>query len=537
LPELFAAQATKTPTATAVVFGDQSLSYGELDTRSSQLAHHLSALGVGPEVVVGLCVERSPEMLIALLGILKAGGAYLPLDPDYPPKRLGYMLEDAQAPLLLTQSALIDRLPTQDVRVVRLDTDGPAIAAKPAISPASGLQPQNTAYVIYTSGSTGSPKGVAVTHQNVVRLFGATDRLFRFGADDVWTLFHSFAFDFSVWEIWGALLKGGRLVVVPHSISRSPPDFLSLVAREGVTILNQTPSAFYHLMQADLENPGLGRALALRHVIFGGEALELGRLDQWYRRHADSAPLLTNMYGITETTVHVTHIALDRPMVAANPGSLIGCGLSDLRVYVLDDGLQPVPAGVMGELYVAGAGLARGYLRRAGLTAERFVADPFGPAGKRMYRTGDLARWRADGVLDFLGRADAQVKVRGFRIESGEIEAALVRHDDVAQAAVIAREDVPGNKRLVAYVVGSADPATLRAHLATSLPDYMVPSASSTARRCRRPTSRLPRCGARRARRRRNCSARCSPRCWGSSASASTTTSSSWAATPCWRRG
>ena len=335
--------------------------------------------------------------------------------------------------------------------------------------------------MIYTSGSTGEPKGAGIAHQNVVRLFGATERLFRFGADDVWTLFHSFAFDFSVWEIWGALLYGGRVVVVPHATSRSPADFLRLLAREGVTVLNQTPAAFYELMQADRESSDLGHALALRYVIFGGEALELRRLDEWYQRHSDSAPVLVNMYGITETTVHVSYIALDRAAVTANAGSLIGRGIADLRVYVLDGGLQPVPAGVTGELYVAGAGLARGYLGRAGLTAERFVADPYGPAGSRMYRTGDLARWRADGVLDFLGRADAQVKIRGFRIEPGEIEAVLTRHASVAQAAVIAREDVPGNKRLVAYVVAaagaSADAATLRAHVAASLPAHMVPAA------------------------------------------------------------
>ena len=481
LPELFAAQVARTPDAVAVVFGEQRLSYAALDARSNQLAHHLRALGVGPETVVGLCVERSPEMLVGLIGILKAGGAYLPLDPSYPRERLAYMVEDAHASVLVTHAALLDRLPAGGVGIVRLDTDWPIISECPAVAPASRLHPQNTAYVIYTSGSTGEPKGAGIAHQNVVRLFGATERLFRFGADDVWTLFHSFAFDFSVWEIWGALLYGGRVVVVPHATSRSPADFLRLLAREGVTVLNQTPAAFYQLMQADRESSELGHALALRYVIFGGEALELRRLDEWYQRHSDSAPLLVNMYGITETTVHVSYIALDRAAVTANAGSLIGRGIADLRVYVLDGGLQPVPAGVTGELYVAGAGLARGYLGRAGLTAERFVADPYGPAGSRMYRTGDLARWRADGVLDFLGRADAQVKIRGFRIEPGEIEAALTRHASVAQAAVIAREDQPGNKRLVAYVVAaagaSADAATLRAHVGQSLPAHMVPSA------------------------------------------------------------
>src|SRR3954464_3677474 len=387
----------------------------------------------------------------------------------------------AGAPVLPPRSALRAHLPAHDAHVVCLDADWPAIASQPATAPATNLAPQHPAYVIYTSGSTGIPKGVAVTHQNVVRLFGATEHLFHFGTLDVWTLFHSFTFDFSVWEIWGALLHGGRLVVVPYAISRSPPEFLKLMAREGVTVLNQTPSAFYQLLQTDRERPELGRGLALRHVIFGGEALDPRRLDGWYERHPDNAPVLINMYGITETTVHVSHLLLDRKLAASSAGNLIGRAIPDLHAYVLDGGLEPVPAGVSGELYIAGSGLARGYVGRAGLTAERFVADPFGAAGSRMYRTGDLARWRGDGVLEFLGRADAQVKVRGFRIEPGEIEAALVGHGDVAQAAVIAREDGPGGKRLVGYVVAAGaavpDAAVLRAHLGRSLPEHMVPSA------------------------------------------------------------
>ena len=512
LPELFARRAAQAPDAIAVVFGSVSLSYRELDERSSQLAHHLQTLGVAPETIVGLCVERSPEMLIGLLGILKAGGAYLPLDPDYPPERLAFMLADAGVATLVTQSTLLERLPPHGMRIVRLDADRALISRAPTVAPMSGLLPHNTAYVIYTSGSTGNPKGVSVTHRNVVRLFDTTRDLFRFGPDDVWTLFHSFAFDFSVWEIWGALLHGGRLVVVPYATSRSPAEFLSLVAREGVTVLNQTPSAFYQLMDVALADSDFGRKHALRYVIFGGEALELRRLGEWYRHYPDDAPRLVNMYGITETTVHVSHIALDHLAATASASSIIGRGLPDLRIYVLDSGLEPVPAGVSGELYVSGLGLARGYLGRAGLTAERFVADPFGPAGSRMYRTGDLARWRSDGVLDFLGRADAQVKLRGFRIEPGEIEAALKRHDGVAQAAVVARRDGAGDAgkntlqhegvgpsnvtttstagagsgggslRLVAYVVAkqgatAPDATELRSHLSSSLPDYMVPQA------------------------------------------------------------
>lgn len=275
------------------------------------------------------------------------------------------------------------------------------------------------------------------------------------------------------------LLNGGRLVVVPHSISRSPAEFLHLLVREKVTVLNQTPSAFYQLMQADRENPSLGQNLALRLVIFGGEALELGRLEDWYERHADNAPMLVNMYGITETTVHVSYMALNRHIASMRANSLIGHGIPDLRVYVLDRRMQPVPPGVAGELYIAGAGLAHGYLGQPGLTAERFVANPFGSPGSRMYRTGDLARWRLDGTLDYIGRIDHQVKIRGFRIELGEIEAVLGNHPGVAQVAVIAREDRPGDKRLVAYVVpakSSPEMNELRRYVATRLPDYMVPS-------------------------------------------------------------
>src|SRR6185312_2708311 len=262
-----------------------------------------------------------------------------------------------------------------------------ALAEQPTSAPAITLAGHNLAYVIYTSGSTGTPKGVAVTHSNVVRLFGATE--------------DSFAFDFAVWEIWGALLHGGRLVIVPYSVSRSPGEFLRLLAREGVTILNQTPSAFYQLLEAEREHGERGRALGLRHVVFGGEALDLRRITDWYEHRADDAPVLVNMYGITETTVHVSHIRLDRQLAVGNRGSLIGRGISDLRVYVLDDWLEPVAVGVVGELYISGGGVGRGYVGRGGLTGERFVADRFGAAGARMYRSGDLARWGSDGVLQF----------------------------------------------------------------------------------------------------------------------------------------
>ncbi|MEC1528974.1 non-ribosomal peptide synthetase DhbF [Bacillus spizizenii] len=492
LPEQFEKQAALSPDAIAVVCEDQSLSYAELNESANRLARMLISEGVGPEQFVALAMPRSLEMAVGLLAVLKAGAAYLPLDPDYPADRIAFMLEDAQPAFIMTNTKAAENIPPAE-NVPKIVLDDPELAEKlntyPAENPSNTdriqpLSPLNTAYVIYTSGSTGVPKGVMIPHQNVTRLFAATDHWFHFSSDDIWTMFHSYAFDFSVWEIWGPLLHGGRLVIVPHHVSRSPEAFLRLLVKEGVTVLNQTPSAFYQLMQAEREQPDLGQALSLRYVIFGGEALELSRLEDWYNRHPENRPQLINMYGITETTVHVSYIELDRSIAALRANSLIGCGIPDLGVYVLDERLQPVPPGVAGELYVSGAGLARGYLGRAGLTAERFIADPFGPPGTRMYRTGDVARLRADGSLDYVGRADHQVKIRGFRIELGEIEAALVQHSQLEDAAVIVREDQPGDKRLAAYVIPSSedtiDTAELRKYAAERLPDYMVPSAFVT---------------------------------------------------------
>ena len=463
LRDLFQAQAARTPGAVAVACGGESLTYAQLNARANRLAHRLLRQGVGAERLVGIALERSLDMVVAIVAVIKAGAAYLPLDPDYPQARLAAMLADA-APVL----------------VIRPDSLAELAGEAESDPPRGGLLPEHPAYVIYTSGSTGKPKGVVVTHRNVVRLFAATNAFYGFGAKDVWTLFHSVAFDFSVWEMWGALLHGGRVVVVPRPVTRSPAEFLALLVAEQVTVLSQTPSAFYQLMQAEAENPLLGAKLRLRHVVFGGEALELARLEPWYERHDEAAPRLSNMYGITETTVHVSHLPLGRELARRAGASVVGAGLADLRLYVLDAGLQPVPAGVGGELYVAGEGLARGYLHRPGLTAERFVADPYNLApGSRMYRTGDLARWRPDGVLEYLGRADQQVKIRGFRIELGEIEAALAQQPAVAQAAVLAREDGPGGRQLVAYIVGKGrvDAAALRQALALRLPEYMIPAA------------------------------------------------------------
>ncbi|AKJ15828.1 peptide synthetase (plasmid) [Streptomyces incarnatus] len=483
LVELFERQAAERTDAVAVTCDGTTLTYGELNARANRLARHLVARGVGPESLVGICLERSAELVVALLAVLKAGGAYLPIDPDSPADRIAYIVQDAAPVLLVTTStnATAQDL-AQDLPLVHLD-DAEAFAGQPdadltdAERPAA-LRPAHPAYVIYTSGSTGRPKGVLIPHRNVVGLFTATED-FAFGADDVWTLFHSYAFDFSVWELWGPLLYGGRLVVVPYDVSRSPADFLKLLARERVTVLNQTPSAFYQLIQADAEAPG--QELALRYVVFGGEALDLGRLADWYARHASNAPVLVNMYGITETTVHVTRIDLDEHSAARYRASVIGPAVPGLRAYVLDTNLRPTPTGVTGELYVAGYGQARGYHGRPGLTAGRFVACPYGEPGERMYRSGDLVRWSRNGQLEYVGRADSQVKIRGFRIELGEIEHALAGHPGVAQAVVLVREYQEGDKRLVGYVVpepdAALDAAELAAYLLKRLPDYMVPSA------------------------------------------------------------
>ncbi|WP_283470877.1 amino acid adenylation domain-containing protein, partial [Streptomyces sp. PH10-H1] len=489
LPELFERQAARCPDSVAVVAEDCSLTYAELNVRANRLAHLLLARGVRPEQFVALALPRSAEMVVALLAVLKAGAAYLPLDPAYPADRLALMVADARPALVLAvaETAEVTEQAVAGLPCLLLDEAAAELAGYPGADPtdaqrATPLTAADAAYVIYTSGSTGRPKGVVIPHSNVVRLFEQTQQWFDFGPDDVWTMFHSYAFDFSVWEIWGPLLHGGRLVVVPFRVSRSPEEFLELLVRERVTVLNQTPSAFYQLMQADQDNPALSGELALRVVVFGGEALELGRLKDWYQRHPQNAPLLVNMYGITETTVHVSYLPLDGAQAAACGGSLIGTGIGDLRVYVLDGALRLSPAGATGELYIGGHGVARGYLRRAGLTAERFVADPFGVPGARMYRTGDLARWTTDdsGNLEYIGRADQQVKIRGFRIELGEIETALATHPDVTQVAVTAPTGTDGTRRLIAYAVPAPgttlDPHTLRKHAAAHLPDYMLPT-------------------------------------------------------------
>ncbi|WP_186082844.1 amino acid adenylation domain-containing protein [Burkholderia gladioli] len=477
LHRLFEARAAQTPDAVALEFEGRRLSYGELNAWANRVAHRLVGLGVKPDDRVAICVERGPGMIAGLLGVLKAGAGYVPLDPAYPAERLAYTLGDSAPLAVLVQAGTREVLGGLTVPVIDIDAPGESDASSdnPVVE---GLNARSLAYVIYTSGSTGQPKGVMIEHRNVTRLFAATQAWYGFGPQDTWALFHSFAFDFSVWEIWGALLHGGRLVIVPKLTSRSPQACYALLCDTGVTVLNQTPSAFRQLIAAQAESD---REHELRHVVFGGEALEVGMLRPWYEDVRNRDCQLVNMYGITETTVHVTYC----PLSAEGGGTPAGIGrpIPDLSVHVLDANLNPVPIGVAGELCVGGAGVARGYLNQPELTARRFIRNPFSEDGEsRLYRSGDLARFLPDGTLEYLGRIDTQVKIRGFRIELGEIEAALSALPGVRETLVMAREDEPGEKRLVAYFVvddteAASDTATLRAGLSRTLPDFMLPAA------------------------------------------------------------
>jgi amino acid adenylation domain-containing protein len=394
---LFEAQAQSRPDALAITFDGQQMTYGTLNRRANRLAHRLRRMGVGPNTLVAICMERSPEMLVGILGILKAGGAYVPLDPLYPKKRLAVMLDDARPTVLVTSQLLRDRLPRCDAAIATMENAEESGDRGLDENPDCQVQPEHLAYVIYTSGSTGKPKGVMVSHFNVVRLLTQTEPIFHFGPEDVWTLFHSSAFDFSVWEMWGALLFGGRLVVVPHWLSRTPDAFWRLLVEEKVTVLNQTPSAFLQLLS--VEGTSDLTEHALRLIVFGGEALELSSLRPWFERHGQERPELVNMYGITETTVHTTFKRLTTVDLSRERGSPIGVPLPDLRLYLLDSNLQPVPEGVAGEIYVGGAGVAQGYLNHPQLTAERFICNPFTrKPDDQLYRSGDLARYLPDGM-------------------------------------------------------------------------------------------------------------------------------------------
>ncbi|MFC9545183.1 amino acid adenylation domain-containing protein [Streptomyces sp. NPDC056956] len=480
----FEERAGRDPAATAVSCGAESLSYGELNTRANRLARLLLRHGCGPGRLAAVRLPPSPGLVVALLAVLKAGAAYLPVDPEHPPERAASLLADAEPSLLLDTA---DGLPLPGPAVLTPDAPDTltALAALPGHDPAPAetgraLTRDDAAYVIHTSGSTGRPKGVVVPHGNVLDLFAASRELFDLRPDDVWSMAHSFAFDFSVWELWGPLLHGGRLVLVPPATRRAPERLLRLLADESVTVLSQTPSAFQQLLQAYEDAPRPGRRPPLRYVVLGGEALDVRSAERWWALHPGDGPALVNMYGITETTVHASHLALDPSHLTRHAGSPIGRSLPGLALHVLDERLRPVPPGVTGEIYVAGAQLAHGYLNQPGLTATRFVADPSGPPGARMYRSGDLARRTPDGLLHYRGRADDQVQLHGFRIEPGEIEAALASFPAVAACRVVVREDAAGDRVLAAYVVpagpAGADTAALRRRLARRLPSHLVPA-------------------------------------------------------------
>ncbi|MDJ0837510.1 MAG: amino acid adenylation domain-containing protein [Acidobacteriota bacterium] len=464
LCDRFRAQAQRTPDRIAARDEHLALTYAQLERRTNAAAAQLTARGVRPGDRVGIAAERTLGSVIGILGILKAGATYVPMDAAYPEERADYMIADAGLALVVTESSTAARF---GERAVILDLE-----AEAENGPGVSVSADHPAYVIYTSGSTGKSKGAVLSHRAVLRLFDAAAGRLEFGENDVWTLFHSFAFDFSVWELWGPLLCGGRLVVVPYLTTRSPQQFHQLLKDEGVTVLSQTPSAFYQLAQCSEE-----KLPALRRVIFGGEALDFNLLADWNRRYGDNGPELVNMYGITETCVHVTYFQVTPER--AGRGSLIGLGLDDLEIAVLDRHMRPVPAGVPGELFVGGAGLAQGYLGRPALTAATFTPHPFSATpGARLYRSGDRVRFRRDEhALEYLGRIDFQIKLRGFRIEPGEIEAALTEQNGVDAAMVLLTQAPNGDKRLSAFaVMDETRLPEVTEQLRKALPAYMVPS-------------------------------------------------------------
>jgi amino acid adenylation domain-containing protein len=472
------------PDRVASVCGRLSQTYGTLNAQANCLAEHLRGAGVRANSFVAVYLDRSPEMLTAILGILKAGAAYLPIDSTYPSTRVLEMLEDARPVAIVTTTLLAAGLSHQfsqlSVTALKLDEFFLSEGSTEIENPPLAASNDDLAYLMYTSGSTGKPKGVMVSHRNVVRLLDQTEPWFHFDSSDVWTMFHSIAFDFSVWEIWGCLLTGGRLVIVPFAVSRSPRDFYDLLFTERVSVLNQTPSAFSMLIQVEQTTAPI--PLALRLVIFGGEALQYRKLAPWFQRHGDTAPKLVNMYGITETTVHVTYRAIRADEAESVQESLIGSAIPDMQIHLLDALGKPVAVGEIGELYVGGGGVTRGYLNRPQLNEERFIPDPFAQSpGARLYRSGDLARLRPDGEMVYLGRNDSQVKINGFRIELGEVEAAMAAAPGVQQSCVVVQTDGNGNQRLAAYFVAASETEptarTLGEFFTGRLPAHMRPSS------------------------------------------------------------
>jgi amino acid adenylation domain-containing protein len=467
LHQLFEQQAQRTPDAVACVFDQDQLSYSELNQRANQLAHYLKRRGAGPGQRVGVFLERSLEMMVALLGVQKTGAAYVPLDPTYPAERLRLILEEAQVPLLLTQSSLLESLPRHDSEIICLDRDGDHIAQQERSNPPREGGPEDLIYVIFTSGSTGRPKGVQVPHRAVVNLLSCMTRQLQMGPDDVFPALASFAFDMCIPELYLPLVSGGRVAIGRRHLAGDGEELAAFLRRHGATVVHATPTTWDLLLEAGFTGRGLKR-------VIGAEALPQDLCDRLLEADAS----LYNYYGPTETTVWSTmhHFrTMDEPVVVGRP-------LANTQVYILDRRLRTVPIGVPGEIFIAGDGVTHGYLNEPELTAEKFLEDPFARSpGRKMYRSGDLGRFLADGRIEFWGRADSQVKIRGFRIELGEVEAALGQHPAVREAVVVAREDVPGDKRLVGYVVTvdqqAVPAAELRGFVKQKLPEYMAPVA------------------------------------------------------------
>jgi amino acid adenylation domain-containing protein/non-ribosomal peptide synthase protein (TIGR01720 family) len=474
LHERFERRAAETPDAAAISFAGRTLSYRQLNRQANQLAHRLRALGVGPEVLVGVQFERSPELVVAILAVLKAGGAYVPLDPGHSSDRRSFIADDAQLSVIVTSRRSVARLPPRDVAVVCVED----VEAEAADNPPLVVEPESLAYVMYASDSTDRPRGVLTSHANVSRLFDASEIWFQFAREDVWTFSHSHASELSVWEIWGALLYGGRLVIVPYWVGRDPDAFIDLLARERITVLSQTPSAFRRVIQAEGERVN-ATPLTLRSVVLSGEPLDACRLRPWFERHGDERPRVFYTFATPETTVHATHRRVSKADVEAGAVNVIGVPIDDLDIYVLDRHQQLVPVGVTGEMYIGGAGVSRGYLDRTDLTGQTFVVNPIDRTRPRLYRSGHCGRWLSSGELEYRGQIDQQIEIRGRSVDLGGIDAVLRHSPGVRHGAVVPRHEAGTDNWLAAYVV--LDPGTsvnsVRLHLQSRLPKHMLPAA------------------------------------------------------------